>query len=125
MNTTASRKRCATLALTFAILGSHEECSAMDKIALELAQRIAQRELDRTSPKHQFTLVPGDAQELPFGWVFGFAPKRYLETHNVNDKVPGPTLIVIEHNGSVQFLPSAPRTTAITEFTRQWQQRHH
>jgi len=40
----------------------------MDNISLKQAQEIAQRELDRSSPQHHFTLLPGDVQEFAFGW---------------------------------------------------------
>ena len=97
----------------------------MGNIDLGEAQEVAQRELDRTSPAHRFTLIPGDVQEFSFGWVFGFAPKKYIESHDRHDLVPGPGLLVVERDGTTQFLPSSPPNYAIAEFTRQWRARHH
>jgi hypothetical protein len=70
------------------------------------AQKIAQRELDRTTPKHRFTLVPGDIQEFSFGWVLGFTPKKFIESRDINGLVPGPSSMAVERDGMVQFLPS-------------------
>ncbi|MGH6838396.1 MAG: YrhB domain-containing protein [Methylocella sp.] len=101
------------------------ECSAMDKITLGQAQKIAQRELDRTNPEHRFTLLPGDVQEFDFGWVFGFAPKKFLESHNINDTVPGGSSLVVERDGTTEFLGSSPPAHEIAEFARRWRARHH
>jgi len=98
----------------------------MHNITLKQAQEIAQRELDRETPRYRFTLVPGKVQEFAFGWVFGFAPKKYLESHNRNDMVPGPGSLVVERDGSSQFLPSsASPDLVLAEFLRQWKARHH
>jgi hypothetical protein len=102
------------------------ECSAMENITFEEAQKTAQRKLDLTNPEHHFTLAPGRVQEFAFGWVFGFAPKKYLETHNINDMVPGPGSLVVERDGSTQFLPSsASPDLVLAEFLRQRKARHH
>jgi hypothetical protein len=97
----------------------------MDNITLDQAQEITQRELDRTTPQHRLSLVPGDVQEFSFGWVFGFAPKKFIESDDINDLVPGSSSMVVERDGTPQFLPSSPPGQAIAEFIRQWRARHH
>lgn len=97
----------------------------MDKITLGQAQKIAQIELDKTTHQYPEALVPGDVQEFDFGWVFGFATKKYLESHDENDVVPGSSLLVVERDGKTEFLPSAPPAHAIAEFARRWRARHH
>lgn len=97
----------------------------MHNITLKQAQEIAQRELDRENPRYRFTLVPGDVQEFSFGWVFGFAPKKFIESHDINDMVPGSSSMVVERDGTPKFLPSSPPSQAIAEFARQWRARHH
>ena len=39
----------------------------MENISLNEAQKIAQIELEHTTPARHFTLVPGDVQEFAFG----------------------------------------------------------
>jgi hypothetical protein len=97
----------------------------MDNINLKQAQEIAQRELDRSSPQHHFTLLPSEVQEFAFGWVFAYAPRKYLESHDRDYMVPGAGPLVVERDGSTQFLPSRPPGQAIAEFARQWRARHH
>src|SRR5262249_8245296 len=110
------------VALSFLIFT--QVCYPMDNISLEKAQEIAQRQLDRMTPQHRFTLIPGDVREFVFGWVFGFAPKKYIESHDINDLVPGPNSLVVEPDGTTSFLPSSPRDHAIAEFARESQSRH-
>ena len=62
----------------------------MENISLDQVQKIAQSELDQTTSQHRFTLVPGDVQEFNFGWVFGFAPKKFIESRDIHDLAPGP-----------------------------------
>jgi hypothetical protein len=97
----------------------------MENISLNEAQKIAQMELEHTTPARRFTLVPGDVQEFAFGWVFRFAPKKFIETRDVHDLAPGSSLIVVERDGTVQFLPSSPPEHAIAEFARSWRLHHH
>lgn len=101
-----------------------QECAAVENLTLTQAREIAQRELDGESRKYDFVLVPGDIQELPCGWVFGFAPKKFLESHNINELAPGPSAIVVERDGNTHFLPSSPRQHAVADFAHQWRQRH-
>jgi len=98
----------------------------MDKISLPQAQEIAQRELDRSSPQRHFTLLPGDVQEFAFGWVFAYAPRKYIQSHDINDMVPGAGPLVVERDGSTRFLSSSGSFKSIVSaFLKQWKARHH
>ncbi len=97
----------------------------MENISFDQAQKIAQEELDRTDSQNHFTLVPGDVKEFTFGWVFGFAPKKFIESRDVHDLAPGPSMMVVERDGTIKVLPSSPPERAIAEFARGWRARHH
>jgi Immunity protein 35 len=103
-----------------------QEGNTMENITLAQAQEIAQRELDHIAPQYHFMLLAGQVEEYAFGWVFGFAPKKYIESRNPNDIIPGPSALAVERDGTIQPLPSRPpREAAIEEILRQWEVRHH
>jgi hypothetical protein len=103
-----------------------QEGNTMENITLAQAQEIAQHELDQIAPQYHFILLPGRVEEYAFGWVFGFAPKKYIESRNPNDIIPGPSGLAVERDGTIQSLPSRPpREAAIKEILRQWEARHH
>lgn len=119
------RHRFILTAIAVYFLVLLQECPAMENISLDQAQQIAQTKLDQTTLQHHPTLGPDDVQEFNFGWVFGFAPKKFIESRDIHDLAPGPSLIVVERDGTVQFLPSSPTQHAIAEFARSWRARHH
>jgi hypothetical protein len=86
--------------------------SATEKINFDQATSIARRELTR-DPQHSFVLLMDQVKEYPFGWIFQYAPKRFLETHNPNDAVPGTGPIVVNRDGSVERLSTSGHPSAV------------
>jgi len=67
-----------------------------------------------------------DAVERPFGWVFRFNSKRFVETSEAASQVPGcGPLIVDRATGESVFLPTfRPAHLLINEYEAAWRTRH-
>jgi hypothetical protein len=63
--------------------------------------------------------------ENPYGWVFFYSPRRYLQTHSPGDLIPGDGPLVVERaDGRTEFLTtSVPPAVAVAEFERRWRER--
>jgi hypothetical protein len=97
---------------------------AMTSIDVNQAAAIAAREIKDVGPTHDFVILDDKTEEHPFGWVFFYVPRRYLETRNPNDLVPGNGPLVVERDGRTTFLPtSVPPPVAIAEYERGWRTR--
>jgi Immunity protein 35 len=56
-----------------------------------------------------FVIIEHLTREEPFGWVFGWNDKRYIESGNDIYAMSGnQPIVVLRENGLVQFLPSVP-----------------
>lgn len=96
----------------------------MISIDANQAAAIAAREIKRVGPTHDFVILEDQTEERPFGWVFVYVPRRYLETRSPNDLVPGNGPLVVERDGKVAFLTtSVPPPIAIAEYERLWHAR--
>lgn len=58
-------------------------------------------------PKGEFVLEEDKTLEKDFGWVFFRTTKKYLESHNLRDLVPGVGPFVVNLYGEVTYLSSA------------------
>ena len=95
----------------------------MDEIGLEQARILATQALARDT-RHE--LVISAVSEHEFGWVFEYAPKKYLETGDPNYLVPGSTPLVVTREGKVESLGSSrPQLgTTIAEYLEKWRRTH-
>lgn len=92
---------------------------------LESATAKAKQELANLKSKHDFVLEEGKTQERIFGWVFFYAPRKYLETRDSRLLVPGTGPLVIEKNGEVSFLSTAgPPERIIKAWEKKWREKH-
>ena len=92
----------------------------------EEALQIARRALKESDPEDRMVLQEEKTEERSFGWVFAYTTRRYLETGDFNDTVPGVgPLIVFRHDGSVEFLPtSLPPERLLQDVEERWQAEH-
>ncbi len=98
------------------------EALSMNEISFEQAHAVATEMLAATAPEHDFVLTGDEARKYPFGWVFSFAPRKFLYSKDRRDLVPGYGPLVVDSDGSVEFLPSSvPPETAIRLFLQKWQ----
>jgi len=96
----------------------------MAEINLSQATEIARQEMMRDTD-HEFVLETGKTKEHPFGWVFFYNTKQYLETKRPNDLVPGAGPFIVTRDGSIVHLStSVPLQQAIEDYLHQWQAQH-
>ena len=106
--------------------GPKGENAAMASIDVNQAAAIAAEEIRREGAEHDFVILEDQTEEHPFGWVFFYVPRRYLETGSPNDLVPGNGPLVVERDGQMTFLTtSVPPEVAIAEYERAWRARGH
>jgi hypothetical protein len=78
------------------------------ELTREQARRVALDHLASMGP--DWALCEDDTQEKPYGWIFGWTSKRYLETRRLEDAVAGNGPFLVERDGGrvVQFGSGAP-----------------
>jgi hypothetical protein len=93
-------------------------------ISLARALEIAKREISESSNQHDFVLQEDRTVERRFGWVFFYTTRKYLETRDPQDLVPGNApLVVLREDGSVAHLAtSIPPERAIEIFEKRWEE---
>jgi|SRR5215469_15147353 len=79
-------------------------------VTKEQAVEIVLREINKESPDGADCVIV-DTVEKPYGWMFFYQPRRYLETGNPLDKLIGGGPIVVDTDGSVHHLGVAPLTS--------------
>lgn len=86
------------------------------------AESIATRVMHDSKPEANFVILSGQTLERDFGWVFFFTTRRYQETQDPGDLVPGAgPIVVLRKTGTATFLPtSVPPPVAIDRFEAQW-----
>jgi hypothetical protein len=110
----------------FVCLATRLECQGTMHPTIELnkhdAQAIAARVLHDLKPSADFVIVEGETLERDFGWVFLYSTRRYLETKDPGELVPGAgPLVVLRKDGSTRFLStSVPPKVAVEVFEKQW-----
>ena len=79
------------------------------------------------STQHNFVIQEEKTIERPFGWVFFYTTRRYLETHDPNGLVPGATpVVVLRADGSVDHLASSvPPARAMEIYEKRWLENQH
>ena len=84
-------------------------------ITKEQAQKIVESKLAGMCqiPGDSFVILENSTIQRPFGWVFFFDSKRYLETDNVNDAIAGNgPIFVNQTDGTVKVGGSAKSVEA-------------
>jgi hypothetical protein len=91
------------------------------KEALEIAKKSVAQLREGTD----FAIQESDTVEKPFGWVFFYNTKKFIETGDPKYIRPGNGPLVVERlGGNTTFLStSLPPAKAIEEFERQWQRK--
>jgi hypothetical protein len=83
--------------------------------ALELVSQKLQK---MTTPDDPFVVVDAGTIEKPFGWVFFYNSKRYLETEDYRYALAGNgPVIVNKHDGAIEFFGTVkPPAEFIAEY---------
>lgn len=94
-------------------------------ISKDRALEIARQEVASLSGQHDFVIVEDQTVERPFGWVFFYTTRQYLQTGNRNYLVPGTApLVVLRADGSIEHLAtSVPPARAIEIYQQRWLER--
>ena len=75
-------------------------------------------------PTHDFVVMRERTERHPFGWIFFYAPRKYLETGNGDFLVPGTGPVVVTLSGEiVELTSSLPPTAAINEYLETWRRK--
>jgi hypothetical protein len=84
------------------------------------ALEIVSKKLQEMRPSDPFVVVEKSTIERPFGWVFFYNSKKFVETGEFGDRLLGNgPVIVNKHNGSVEFLGSSrPPLEFVEEYER-------
>lgn len=85
------------------------------------ALKLASDRLLKMSPSDDvFTIVDADTIEKPFGWVFFYNSKRYLETGKFSYRLAGNgPVIVNKRDGSIEFFGAhRPPLEIVQEYER-------
>jgi len=93
----------------------------MRKIERAQAVEIANREIAEMGPEHDFVIRPDATEERDFGWVFFYAPRRYLETGDKKYLTPGNGPLLVLADGTVEYLTtSMAPAAAIDAYEASW-----
>jgi hypothetical protein len=109
---------CGTMGESRSMTTQHKE-----EITKQHALEIARKAIADLKLGTELVLLEDKTLEKDFGWVFFNTTKKYLETKNPNDLLPGIGPLVVERSdGSTHFLStSLPPNKAIEEFEHNWQ----
>ena len=77
-------------------------------------------------PDDPFVVVDEDTIEKPFGWVFFYDSKKFLETGVFSYRLAGNgPAIVNKHDGTVEFFgTNKPPLELVDEYERKWAGQH-
>jgi Immunity protein 35 len=94
-------------------------------ISKEHALDIARKKIATLKPGTELVILEEKTVEKDFGWVFFYTTKKYLQSHNPGDLLPGNSPLVVERaDGSTHFLStSLPPNRAIDEYESVWRKR--
>jgi len=89
------------------------------------AEQIARNYVAGISKEHDFVIMDDRTVEKPFGWVFFYTTRRYLQTRDPNDLVPDSApLVVLRADGSLDHLStSVPPARAIEVYEKYWREK--
>ncbi len=84
----------------------------------EALEIVSKRLQQMGSPADPFVVVEKNTIEKPFGWVFFYNSKRFVETGESRYRLAGNgPFIVNKHNGSVEFFgASRPPLEVVEEY---------
>jgi hypothetical protein len=86
--------------------------------ALELVSRALQ---NLTTPENPFVVLSAETIEKPFGWIFFYNSKRFLESGAFRDRLAGPGPIVVHRaDGKVELVGVS---SSWTEFIEKYERR--
>jgi hypothetical protein len=78
---------------------------------------VLQRLQAMTAPGTPFAIVESHTIEKPFGWIFFYQSKKFLETGLSQDKLAGNgPIIVNKYEGTIEFLGSLTTWELISEY---------
>ncbi len=90
----------------------------------EQAKESVNKELRRRCqiPGDSYVIIENLTMEQPFGWVFFYDSRKYLETGNISDAIAGNgPVFVNRHSGMVEFCGAhKPLEAFLTEYERKW-----
>jgi hypothetical protein len=91
------------------------------------ALEIARKAVDDLKASQPFVIIENKTQTKDFGWVFFYTSKKFLETHDRKDLIPGNGPLVVDRlDGTIHFLSSSlPPNRAIEEYEKNWRTNHH
>jgi len=94
-------------------------------VTKERALEIAQKTISTLKPGTELVILEEKTVEKDFGWVFFYTTKKYLQSHNPSDLLPGNAPLVVERaDGSTHFLStSLPPNRAIEEYESSWRKK--
>jgi hypothetical protein len=86
---------------------------------------IAKAEIARDAGSLELVIEEEKTIERPFGWVFFYTTKKYLDTGNEEYLMPGNSPLIVErYEGKVTVLSSSVLPEmAIEEYEKQWIER--
>ena len=89
------------------------------------ALEVAKKTLAEQPHGDEYVIQEGNTVERPFGWVFFYDTRKYIETKDPAYIRPGNGPLVVERSGgATAFLPtSVPPNVAIEEYEKRWLQR--
>jgi hypothetical protein len=76
-------------------------------LTLDEARAIVMKNLPKMGPPIELVVIDNETIVKPYGWVFFFTSKQWLETEDVNFMIGGNGPVVVRHNGKCYRLSSA------------------
>jgi|HubBroStandDraft_6_1064221.scaffolds.fasta_scaffold37601_3 hypothetical protein len=94
-------------------------------ITKDQALEIARKTIATLKPGTDLVILEDKTVEKDFGWVFFYTTKKYLQTHNRSDLLPGNSPLVVERSDASTHLlsTSLPPNKAIEEYESAWRKR--
>ena len=91
----------------------------------EQALELLAKRLGQLSPENDFVTVEEGTIEKPYGWVFFYNSRKYLETGEIRYAIAGNgPVIVNKHLGTTDFFGPVDWVKAIDEYERKLQEGH-
>lgn len=86
------------------------------------AELIAQNFLELNGNEHKMTILPDKTRKEVFGFVFFYAPKKYIETKDISYLVPGSGPLVIDKRNrkAIPLTTALHSEEAIKIFRNEW-----
>jgi hypothetical protein len=94
-------------------------------ITAEQALEIARKTVAGIEGGSEYVILEDQTVEKPFGWVFSYAPKKYVETKDMKYLRPGDGPLVVQREDGTTFFvsTSVPPNVAIAEIELRWREK--